>query len=269
MKQYKDFSATIKDVDEKGRILVAANAIGNKDSDKDVSMPGSFQKTLKENFPRLKWFLNHNSDFLVGVPIEGKEKSQYLEILGQANLKKQLGRDVYEDYKLYAEYEKSLEHSIGVNAIKKEQKEEIREVYEWKLWEYSTLYGWGANSDTPMIAMKSHKSIGDEIDWLEIKLRKGNFSDEKFINIEHQLKQLRTLCLEPGIPTYKEEPKVIEGEPGQIVTTLPEAVTAFSPTTECPACNGLTKNTMAEKDYCICHRCKSVFAAGSKLFYKP
>src|SRR6188768_744218 len=218
MKQYKDLQATIKDVDEKGRVLVAADAIGNEDSDKDISEPGSFTKTLSENFSRLKWLLNHNTDYLVGVPIEGKEKNPHLEMLGQLNLKKQLGRDVYEDYKLYAEYNKSLEHSIGVQAVKKEQKGETRHIYEWKLWEYSTLYGWGANEQTPLLSIKSNKSIVDEIDWLEIKLRKGNFSDEKFINIESQLKQLRSLCLEPEQSTYKEEPIIIASEPELIVT---------------------------------------------------
>jgi hypothetical protein len=118
MKQYKDLTTTVKDIDQKGRILVAANALGNVDADKDISMEGSFNKTLKDNFNRLKWFLNHDKTQLVGVPIEGKEKYPYLEMLGQVNLNKQLGRDVYEDYKLYAEHGKSLEHSIGVEAIK-------------------------------------------------------------------------------------------------------------------------------------------------------
>src|SRR5258708_4496450 len=118
MRQYKDLQTQIKDVDQTGRVLVAANAIGNTDADKDISHSGSFNKTLSENFARLKWFLNNDPNLLVGVTIEGKEKMPYLEMLGQINMKKQLGRDVYEDYKLYAEYGKSLEHSIGVEAIK-------------------------------------------------------------------------------------------------------------------------------------------------------
>lgn len=198
MKQYKDLTTTVKDVDQKGRILVAANALGNVDSDQDISMEGSFNKTLSENFSRLKWFLNHNKEQLVGVPIEGKEKFPYLEMLGQVNLNKQLGRDVYEDYKLYAEYGKSLEHSIGVEAIQKKQVDGIRKVSEWKLWEYSTLTAWGANSNTPMLGIKSMDDIGGSIDWLELKMRKGNFSDEKFEQIEKQLTLLRSLCLEPG-----------------------------------------------------------------------
>jgi HK97 family phage prohead protease len=206
MKQTKSFETQIKDVDEKGRVLVAANAIGNVDSDKDRSMDGSFNKTLSENFNRVKWFLNHDTGLLLGVPIEGKQVSAYLEILGQLNMKKQLSRDVYEDYKLYAEYGRSLEHSIGVEAKKEKKVGDIREVYEWKLWEYSTLTAWGANEDTPMLGIKGMKDYADQIDWLELKLKKGNFSDEKFKEIELHLLKLRSLCAEPDNSTYKHKP---------------------------------------------------------------
>lgn len=206
MRQYKNFDSQIKDVDEKGRVLVAANAIGNIDSDKDRSMDGSFNKTLKENFNRLKWFLNHDTTLLLGVPIEGKQTSAYLEILGQLNMKKQLSRDVYEDYKLYAEYGRSLEHSVGLEAKKEKQVGDVREVYEWKLWEYSTLTSWGANERTPMLGIKSASEMAEEIDWLELKLKKGNFSDEKFKEIELHLNSIRSLSKEPVQSTYEHKP---------------------------------------------------------------
>ncbi len=208
---YKNFQTTIKDVDEKGRVLVAANAIGNIDSDNDISMPGSFQKTIKENFSRLKWFLNHNKDFLVGVPLEAKEGMPYLEVLGQINLDKQLGKDVYSDYKLYAEYNKTLEHSIGVEPVKKEQgKDGVRRVSEWKWWEYSTLYSWGANDQTPLIALKESNNFIEIIDWLELKMKKGNFSDERFKQIEGQIIKLRSLIAEPAEATQVDEPNYIQ-----------------------------------------------------------
>lgn len=206
MKQYKSFDSQIKDVDEKGRVLVAANAIGNVDSDKDRSMDGSFTKTLKENFNRVKWFLNHDTTLLLGVPIEGKQSSAYLELLGQLNMKKQLSKDVYEDYKLYAEYGRSLEHSIGVEAKREKQVGDIREVYEWKFWEYSTLTSWGANERTPLLGIKSARDMADEIDWLELKLKKGNFSDEKFKEIELHLNSIRSLSIAPDNSTQLHKP---------------------------------------------------------------
>lgn len=205
MKQYKDFNSQIKDLDEKGRVLVAANAIGNVDSDNDISKEGSFDKTLREGFKRVKWLLNHG-DILLGVPIEGKQNGKYLEMLGQLNMKKQISRDIYEDYKLYAEHGKTLEHSIGVNAIKWSMKDDVREVTEWKLWEYSTLTRWGANEDTPMLGIKEAKSNEDALQMLDLMLRKGKYSDERFNLIENKIKELKSLIQEPVITTQENEP---------------------------------------------------------------
>ena len=206
MKQYKDFKSQIKDLDEKGRVLVAANAIGNVDSDNDISKDGSFDKTLSEHFKRVKWFLNHDKTILLGVPLEGKQNGKYLEMLGQLNMNKQVSRDVYEDYKLYAEHGRTLEHSIGVNAIKWETKDDTRIVSEWKLWEYSTLTAWGANEDTPMLGIKSAESLSDGLAWLDVMLKKGNYTDDKFKAIEKQYNRLKSLINEPEVATRKKEP---------------------------------------------------------------
>ena len=206
---YKGLITEIKDIDEKGIVTVAANALGNIDSQKDISLPGSFQKTLVENFSRLKWFLNHNPTILLGVPLKGKKINPYLQIRGQLNMKKEISRDVYEDYKLYAEHGKTLEHSIGVDPVRHEMKGNIRHVSEWKLWEYSTLTSWGANSDTPLLGIKSANDLQDSIDWLELKLRKGNFTDTKFTEIEKHLKILRSLTSTPEASTLKVQPNEV------------------------------------------------------------
>lgn len=184
---------SVKDLDQQGRVVVAANAFGNVDSDNDVSMPGSFDKTLSENFMRLKWYKNHNRNELLGVPIEGKATQDYLQITGQLNMNKQLSRDIYEDYKLYAEYGKTLEHSIGVDPIRYQDDQGIRKVTQWKLWEYSTLTSWGANERTPMLDLKGASVLSD-IDFLEIKLKKGNYTDEAFAEIEQSIERLKSLC---------------------------------------------------------------------------
>lgn len=192
---FKSLVSSVKDLDEKGRIVVAANAFGNVDAQKDVSMPGSFDKTIKENFPRLKWFLNHDREKLVGVPIEAKATPDYLQVVGQLNLNKDIGRDTYADYELYARFGKSLEHSIGVDAEKHIMDHEsgIRKVTQWKWWEYSTLTSWGANERTPMIDMKAHNPLAD-IDWLEIRMKHGNYTDETFTEIEKSISVLKSLC---------------------------------------------------------------------------
>jgi len=220
-KVFKSFVSTVKDIDGKGRIIVAANAFNNEDAHKDISLPGSFNKTLKENFNRLRWFLNHDTSLLLGVPIQGKEAFPYLELEGQLNMNKQISRDVYEDYKLYAEHGKSLEHSVGVSAIKKEIKSDVRHVSEWKMWEYSTLTAWGANENTPMIGMKSLTDLTDGIDWLNTMLTKGNYTDERFLQIEKHLSDLKTLVTEPQASTQDDKPK-------ENVTNVIEAIKLYN-----------------------------------------
>jgi HK97 family phage prohead protease len=203
---YKCYKSEIKDLDDKtGIITVAANAFGNVDSDDDISMEGSYTKTIKENFNRLRWFYNHDKTILLGVPLEAKEMYPHLQVRGQINLKKEIGRDVYEDYKLYAEHGKTLEHSVGVNPVKRDTVDK-RKVLEWKWWEYSTLSSWGANENTPMLDIKSLSDAREAIEWLETKLRKGNYTDERFSKIEQQLTNLKTLCTEPVITTQQVEP---------------------------------------------------------------
>jgi len=196
---YKSYKSQVKDVDQKGRVVIAANAFGNIDSQGDISTYGSFSKTLKENFDRVRWLLNHDGTKLLGVPIEGTETPQYLQVVGQLNMNKEMSRDVYEDYKLYAEYGKSLEHSIGVDPIKYDIQGKVRKVSEWKLWEFSTLTTWGANEKTPMLAIKS-----DELDWLNIQVEKGNYTDERFSQIEKQIQVLKSLLVEPEQATQPE-----------------------------------------------------------------
>lgn len=197
---YKSFKSQVKDVDQKGRVVVAANAFGNIDSQGDISNYGSFTKTLNENFDRVRWLLNHDGNKLLGVPIEGTETPQYLQVVGQLNMDKELSRDVYADYKLYAEYGKSLEHSIGVDPIKFDIQGKVRKVSEWKLWEFSTLTTWGANSNTPMLNIKS------DYDWLNIQLNKGDYTDERFKEIEKQIQILKSLIDEPAQATQIIEP---------------------------------------------------------------
>jgi HK97 family phage prohead protease len=195
----------VMELDKKGQVLIAVNGIGNEDSDGDISAPGSFKKTLKENFARSRWFLNHDTTKLLGVPIKGTETPSYLEMLAQLNLEKEIGRDTYSDYLLYQEYNKSLEHSIGVQAIKYniDEQKMIRTVTEWKLWEFSTLTSWGSNSNTPLIGIKALlKGETDPIKIAEIlnKVNTGNYSDTRKKEAEH----IQSLFLQPSRITDKQ-----------------------------------------------------------------
>lgn len=176
------------DADDKGIVTVAVNGIGIEDSQKDISMPGSFTETITNDIDRMRWFLNHDTTLLLGVPLYGEEKSDNLIITGQLNLNKQIGRDILTDYRLYAEAGRTLEHSIGVKALRRD-KEDKRKVLQWKMYEYSTLTSWGANPNTYLVGIKSAtaEQVRDAVDFLRMALKQKGYSDERFMSIEKEL----------------------------------------------------------------------------------
>ncbi len=186
------YKTKANDVDEKGIVTVAVNGIGVKDSQGDISMPGSFDKTLTEHFDKMRWFLNHKTDQLLGVPLSGKEENGNLVMVGQINLLKEIGRDVLADYKLYAENGRTLEHSIGVSAVKRDKADKSK-VLEWKMWEYSTLTAWGANPQTFLVNIKSatREQVEEAARFLS-KAAEGKYghSDERLNSFDMELKKL-------------------------------------------------------------------------------
>ena len=186
------YKTKANDVDEKGIVTVAVNGIGVKDSQGDISMPGSFDKTLTEHIHKMRWFLNHKTDQLLGVPLSGKEENGNLVMVGKINLEKQMGRDVLADYKLYAENGRTLEHSIGVSAVKRDEADRSK-VLEWKMWEYSTLTAWGANPQTFLVNIKSaSREQVEEAARLLTKAAEGKYghSDERLNSFDMELQKL-------------------------------------------------------------------------------
>jgi HK97 family phage prohead protease len=203
----------VKDIDTaKGIVTIAINAFNVKDSDGDISLPGSFKRTFKNNGHTIQHWLNHERDKLIGVPVKLYEDDNYAIAVSQLNINKQLGKDVFEDYKLFAEHDKTLQHSVRVVPV--DFKEEItnehtvRKVSQWKLiMEYSTVYGWGANQDTPLLDIKELKD-------LELMMREGNYSDEKGRLIEETYNKLKRLLDSPDTPPEEipEDPSALETE---------------------------------------------------------
>jgi len=218
---FKNLEQQVKDLDEKeGIVTIYINSFDNEDSDGDISMQGSFKRTFKNNIHRIKHLLNHDIYQLIGVPIELFEDDFGAIARSQLNMKKELGRDVFEDYRLYAEHGKSLEHSVRVQAVKRDSDDE-RKVLEWKLWEYSTLYGWGANELTPLIDIKdcvpgytgmqctNESLLGD----LEMMLRKGNYTENRARQIEEKYNQLKNLLTDPS-GTPEKDPSTLDKNKG-------------------------------------------------------
>lgn len=165
------------EVKENGIVSIAVNAIGIRDSHGHTSMSGSFNKTLKENFKRVKHFLNHNTSWLIGCPLSGEEVNKLLVMESQLNLDVERGQEVYSFYKLYQENNMTLEHSVGVEIVKEDPKIKGN-ILEWRMWEFSTLYDWGANPNTGLLNLKQlqfendpQKSIKFLKDALKLKFK--------------------------------------------------------------------------------------------------
>lgn len=179
------------DATEKGRVTILANGLNIEDSQGDISTSGSFAKTLndfKSGRRNIFHYKNHDRFETIGFIVDGKETATDLVLDSQLNLNKQIGREVFEDYKLAQELGKNIEHSIGVYAIKRDMTDS-RKVLEWQLEEVSTLTMRGANPSTGFINLKSINADTDPkaaIDYLRAVL-KMRYSDEKLKVFENQL----------------------------------------------------------------------------------
>ncbi|WP_042369586.1 hypothetical protein [Bacteroides neonati] len=196
------------DVDEaKGIVTIAVNGIGVKDDQGETSASGSFDKTINEFFlKRGKHLLDHDKTKLIGCPTEAREENSNLIVVSKINLNKQIGKETFEDYKLYAECGKTLEHSIGVKAIRKDANTPGL-VLEWFLGEVSTLQAWGANPQTFLVGIKSSDSLNTQ----RQKLKESIGLIQKALNMKYSNERLNDLDMKLDFIT-----KALTGESSMV-----------------------------------------------------
>lgn len=199
---FKQFSYEIKDFDEKQGIVKAyANAYDFKDSDGDISAKGSFNKSVKENYKRIRVLKDHNPTIALGVPLELNTSDNYgLLTTTQFNLKKEVSRDMFTDIQLLKENGMNAELSIGYEVIKRDEKNRSI-ITEYKLWEYSFLSSWGANE---LSTVQDIKGIKTHYGIMELITKAYDlpYSDTRLKQIENVLKSLdKKEPLEYNTPT--------------------------------------------------------------------
>lgn len=206
--EFKQLSYDLKELDEsKGVIKAYANTYNFKDSDGDISAYGSFDKTVTENFKRIRVLKDHNPTMMIGVPLAIDTKDSYgLLTTTQFNLKKDLGRDMFEDVKLMHENNLNAELSIGYKVLQRDQKNKSI-ITEYKLGEYSFLSSWGANQLSTVQDIKSIKNHYGIMELIE-KSYNLNYSDTRLKQIETLLKSLSNEPSETG--TLIEQPIILE-----------------------------------------------------------
>lgn len=205
---FKQLSYNLKDLDEtKGIVVAYGNAYNNADADDDISAYGSFTKTVKENYKRIRVLKDHNPTKMIGVPLEIDTKDTFgLLTTTQFNMKKDLGRDMFTDVKLMHDNGLNAELSIGYNVVSRDKNNKSI-ITEYKLMEYSFLSSWAANELATVQDIKSIKSTYGILELIE-KSYNLDYSDSRLKQIETILKALTkepsetdTLKVEPLINT--------------------------------------------------------------------
>jgi HK97 family phage prohead protease len=188
--EFKQTSFDLKDLDEKKGIVIAyANAYDYKDSDGDISAKGSFNKTVQENYKRIRVLKDHNPTISLGVPLNIDTEDSYgLLTTTKFNLNKEVSRDMFSDIKLMHEEGLNAELSIGYQVLNRDQKNKSI-ITEYKLMEYSFLSSWAANELSTVQDIKGIKSTYGILELIE-KSYNLDYSDTRLKQIEAILKSL-------------------------------------------------------------------------------
>ena len=209
---YKNFSE-FRDIDEASGIIKGyANVYNVKDSDGDISLPGSFSKTVAERAKKIKIFKNHSPQ-LVGVPLELDIADPYgLGLTAKMLMDTDAGRDTFHEVKFLHENGFESGMSIGGWVIKRNAKNKA-EVVEYRLKEISVLTTEEpANQLSLVSAVKAVKELTEptqEEFWSIIeKAYNVRFSD----NILKSLEQFLTL--------KEKEPDQLDADTTQAVEPL-------------------------------------------------
>jgi len=202
-----------RDIDEQTGIIKGyANVYNVKDSDGDISLPGSFSKTVAERAKKIKIFKNHTPQ-LVGVPMELDIADTYgLGLTAKMLMDTDAGRDTFHEVKFLHENGFESGMSIGGWVIKRNAKNKA-EVVEYRLKEISVLTTEEpANQLSLVSAVKAVKELTEptqEEFWSIIeKAYNVRFSD----NILKSLEQFLTL--------KEKEPDQLDADTTQAVEPL-------------------------------------------------
>jgi HK97 family phage prohead protease len=203
-KVFKKFIHYVKQLDEDEGIVIAyANAYNNEDMDGDISMPGSFDKTVNEQFKKLRVYKDHVPSIELGVPSDRPKTDDPYGLLTytQFNLEKQVSRDMFSDIKLKLKYQKDVDLSIGFNVVKRDQNDR-RKILEYALWEYSFLSSWGANPLAIVQGVKQADKVNQVIQFLTDAYNLP-YNDERLKSIEKTLQSLSGIEPEPPLELEK------------------------------------------------------------------
>lgn len=214
---YKSSDLKLKDVDAKSGIVSGYfSAFGMVDSDGDIMMPGAFKRSINdwgvEGKGRIKHLLNHNPAQPLGKLTVLKEDNYGLYYESKIG-SHQLGKDFIK----MVESGLIGEHSIGFRTLQEQKSELGNELRDVMLFEGSSLTAWGANENTPLIGMKSLKSIEtmqEEIRAFDKFIRNSDASDEMIdlclIKVKQLAQAIEQMSSTKVVEPTPEQPKEVD-----------------------------------------------------------
>lgn len=146
----KSIELNIKDIDLSKREAVIAHATYKTlDGDGDRSNRGMFDKSWKENFSLLRFFLNHKKDQAPGKVMQTWDDSEH------AFTRVKLGTHTLgEDVLKMLDEQTIVAASFGFDPIKfKDIKGKGKDFFEVKHYETSVLTHWGAHEQSGVVAV--------------------------------------------------------------------------------------------------------------------
>jgi HK97 family phage prohead protease len=221
--KYKSGGGHVKDVDLKTKTVTGYyNAFGNVDSDRDMSMPGCFAKSISERGPaganKIVHLKQHNWLYPVGKPAVLKEDAHGL-YFETPFVNTTYGEDMV---KLY-EAQIYKEHSFGFDYVKMNPVKAGGEITHWEILEYKMYEGStvvvGANQNTPFTGFKSNtedwvKELIADWDVCTAILKQRNLTDETYIRALRRLDQIKsefsTFNFKPGSPLKVHKPELMD-----------------------------------------------------------
>jgi phage head maturation protease len=227
-------SLHIKDVDTTKRIVTGFyNTCNFFDSDQDVLLPGSCDKSISERGPasdavaKVKHLMFHDWTLLPGKLMTLTEKTESIDGMPMTGLyfetkmvNTQLGTDtlinyqegIYDNHSIgfqymqgeYIDSEAENWQKVLSTLINPQDAEEAGYAFLWKeikLYEGSTV-AFGANEMTPYLGVKSENKeamvlkLQSRIATMGACLKNGRQSDEALYDLEMQMKQLSQIVSE-------------------------------------------------------------------------
>jgi HK97 family phage prohead protease len=158
--QYKTLPLTVKTLQPDGSFQGEAAYQGNVDHVNDRLLPGSMTKTISRHAGKFFLLADHVPSLNTRIGLATlRDGSTAIAGQYQLNLKKQAGREAYEDLLFYEDQGLSLGLSIGFQTKQSHfAKDGVREISELELYEIS-LVTWPANDKARARDVKSDESV--------------------------------------------------------------------------------------------------------------